>query len=393
MKSDDKKKFDIKEYFKSVTDVHFLMGCRFDVYLKLLKENKISPKRIPRILYIGAISLAFYPFALAEEVFCKLFVYPFTKLKTPLFVLGHWRSGTTYLFELLGEDPQFVYLNPASTYTVNNYLFMRKAIDKFQGNNIGNGRPMDNMDYTIESPSEETFSISAMSTKSCMNMVVFPQNYRYYADYMFTNDMTMEERMEWEKNYKHILQKAVYEDGRDRKVKKASDLKRLILKSPDNTARIEEILHLFPNARFVNIVRNPYKVEKSTMGMIDQCIGMMSFQDIPDREDIMDYVVDMYADVYHRYLNERSMIPEGHLIEIKYEDFVKKPYEHLEKIYKTLGIKGFAKAAPNFKKHIEGVKDYQVTKSEIEPLLKKKVNEKLGFAFEAFGYEMEDVEE
>ncbi|WP_427846519.1 sulfotransferase [Aromatoleum aromaticum] len=33
------------------------------------------------------------------------------RIKPPIFVLGHWRSGTTHLHNLLSLDPQFAYPN------------------------------------------------------------------------------------------------------------------------------------------------------------------------------------------------------------------------------------------------------------------------------------------
>ena len=391
-KDKNKKKFSIKEYWKETTDVHFLLGCRFDVFMKLLSENhfKIAPKRIPRVLYIGAISAVLSVPALAEEVYCKFKVYPFTKLKSPLFILGHWRSGTTYLFELLAEDSQFTYMNPASTYTTNNFLFMRKVIDNFMESGIGDGRPMDNMDYNIESPSEETFALASRNTRSCMNMVVFPKNYTTYYRYAFTKRMTMDERMQWEQDYLHILKKVVYEDAKQQGLTKPSEYRRLLLKSPDNTGHVEELLHLFPKARFVSIYRNPYKVIKSTLNMLEVSLPMLYFQEIPDREIIMDYLVDMYEDIYRAYLEEIGSVPKGHLLEIRYESFVKEPLVYLKRIYKELGIPGYKKAEPNFIRHIESVKDYKTNRFVIEPELKAKINRRLKFAFDYFGYEMEE---
>ena len=47
------------------------------------------------------------------------------------------------------------------------------------------------------------------------------------------------------------------------------------------------------------------------------------------------------------------MIPKDNLVEIKYEDFVKKPFETLESLYDKLDIKGFEEVKPFFNRYIK----------------------------------------
>lgn len=370
------------------------MGCRLDIYWKLLCENnfKISIKKLPRVALIGLYSLVLFPFALIEEAFSQLFVYPFTKLKSPVFILGHWRSGTTYLFELMACDEQFAYFNPASTYTTNNFLLLRSLIDRVQSKEVGDSRPMDNMSYTIDSPSEETFAMASRGTKSCMNMLVFPQDFARYRRYAFTKTLSLEERTLWEKKYIRILKKVVYEDRVSREGKNGgrAETRRLLLKSPDNTCRVAELLHLFPNARFIHIYRNPYRVVKSTINMIDSVMDMLSFQKIPPHEVIEDEIINLYRDLYMSYMEEEKQIPREHIIEIRYEDFIKEPLHYLKQIYTKLGIRGYRRAETAFRARMEQSKDYQPNQFQIDEGLKAKINAKLKFAFDYYGYEMEN---
>lgn len=382
-------RFNWKKELKSITDVHFLMGCRLDIYWKLLCENnfRISLKKLPRVVLIGLYSLVLFPFALIEEAFSQLFVYPFTKLKSPVFILGHWRSGTTYLFELMACDEQFVCFNPASTYTTNNFLLLRRLIDRIQSKEVGGSRPMDNMAYTIDSPSEETFAMASRSTKSCMNMLVFPQDFTRYRRYAYTKTLSIEERALWEKKYIRVLKKVVYEERNGRSGKSE---KRLLLKSPDNTCRVAELLHLFPNARFIHIYRNPYRVVKSTINMIDSVMDMLTFQQIPPHDVIEDEIINMYRDLYMSYMEEEKQIPREHLIEIRYEDFIQEPIHYLKGIYAKLGIKGYRRAEPAFLARIKQSKDYQPNQFFIDEKLKAKINRELKFAFDYYGYEIEE---
>ncbi len=96
--------------------LHFLFGCRFDVLVRLLWHNRrhIRPGRLPQVFWLLLVSLILWPFALLEELFCCFVVYPCRLNQDPVFVLGHWRSGTTYLHNLLCCDHSLAYLDPVA---------------------------------------------------------------------------------------------------------------------------------------------------------------------------------------------------------------------------------------------------------------------------------------
>ena len=48
--------------------------------------------------------------------------------------------------------------------------------------------------------------------------------------------------------------------------------------------------------------------------------------------------------LYHKYESDKKFIPEGNLIEVKFEDFEADAMGMTENIYKSLSIPGFAEA-------------------------------------------------
>ena len=84
------------------------------------------------------------------------------------------------------------------------------------------------------------------------------------------------------------------------------------------------------------------------------------------------------------------MPPEDY-IDIKYEDFCKDPEGYVKQIYDHLGIDGFEEAKPYFDAYLESQKNYQKNKFELTPELRDKINAKLGFYFEHYGYEMQKI--
>ena len=89
------------------------IGYSMTVVLSLIIKNKLSLKYFLRIVILVLINIINYPFRTYE----RLFINPRFKhkdlSKAPVFIIGHWRSGTTHLHNLLCQDSQMAY---ASTY-------------------------------------------------------------------------------------------------------------------------------------------------------------------------------------------------------------------------------------------------------------------------------------
>ena len=81
---------------------HQLFISNIFVWFKLLRDNKIEWKFLNKILQISLISLITTPFQLLQQVY--LFPLKIRKKELdhdPVFIIGHWRSGTTHLLSLI----------------------------------------------------------------------------------------------------------------------------------------------------------------------------------------------------------------------------------------------------------------------------------------------------
>jgi hypothetical protein len=97
--------------------------------------------------------------------------------------------------------------------------------------------------------------------------------------------------------------------------------------------------------------------------------------------------VHAYRVQMQSYLAERSLIPPGHLVEIRYEDLDARPMVELEKIYKTLALGDFESVRPRFDRYLESLGGYEANRFTFPHDIVDTVNENWGFAFEAFGYQ------
>ena len=99
--------------------------------------------------------------------------------------------------------------------------------------------------------------------------------------------------------------------------------KQLLLKSPTNTSRIKQLLEIFPDAKIIHIYRNPYSVCLSTRKLYNDIFPLFSLQEPVSPEEAEEVQFQVYEQMYKKYFLEKEYIPEGNLIEIKYEDIVR----------------------------------------------------------------------
>ena len=79
---------------KLISLAHPLLITKFPVFCRYVAGNShdICKKYYPQIAVCGLASLLLTPFVCAENLLCRNAVKN-SVVKSPLFVLGHWRCG------------------------------------------------------------------------------------------------------------------------------------------------------------------------------------------------------------------------------------------------------------------------------------------------------------
>lgn len=367
---------------KKINLSHNLLGCRFDNWMRLLRENPITPENKKQVRFMSLVS-----FLLGIPAFFEwlIFYIPIkrTKLKKdPVYIVGHWRTGTTYLQNLLTRDPQFAWFDPIRTVSFNNCILMKKPLEWFMTklHLLSGARPMDNLEYALDLPMEEVFAQATISTQAIAHMLVFPDGGKgvKYIETAFIDEQPEKKQQEWKKAYDYILKKITY----------LYKGKQLLLKSPENTCRIGMLKKCYPGSKFINIYRDPYVTIMSTANMFKKEMALFCLNEKPSDEFIEDTIIDLFERIYRKTFNELYAMPESDYIDICYEDFCKAPKDYLKQIYEHLGLEGYEEALPHFEKYLESQKDYKKNKFNLKPELRDKINDRLGFYFEHYGYEM-----
>lgn len=377
------KKTEIKKK-NGIFKAHYLSACRLDNWFRLLKENKfhISRDRIPQFLYMLLTSILLAPFSLLESIIFGLPIRKHKMKKDPVFIIGHWRSGTTYLQNLLSRDKQFGWCDPVSTTTFCNSYLLGWLTAGIQSKVLDQARPMDNMDYKLDLPMEDVFALNLISTHSIIHLMAFPDNYERYLRESFIDELPPRSQEEWRRSTMYVL----------KKISLRKKGKQLILKSPDHSCHVGQLMEMFPDAKYVNIHRDPYVTVMSTINMFKKQMALIRLTDVPENFDEMleDVVVELFKHIYEGLfaLEDRGAYKEKALVNVAYDELSGDPEGCLRKIYSELELPGFDEALPYFREHIDSVKQYKKNKFELDPQLRDKINDKLGFYFERYGYEM-----
>jgi hypothetical protein len=152
---------------------------------------------------------------------------------------------------------------------------------------------------------------------------------------------------------------------------------RFISKNPSNMARVGIIMQAFPEAKFIFIYRDPYKTVESFYRFFHEVLPAVQVQQTGN-ELSRKRVAQIYADMINRYFEERKLIPEENLIEIRFEDFKKDIPGNLAMIYTKLGIDGFDENRDKLSGYLESQKSYRQVKYDIDPETIRWVNEYAG---------------
>jgi len=347
-------------------------------WFRLLVENRFDVHIffLPRILFVSLTTLFIIPFRLLEEIVYGRRIEN-AKPKPPLFILGHPRSGTTFLHYVLSKDPELAFSSTYEVMTPHQFLTMGWLWRSLYKLAMPSTRPMDNLKMGADLPLEEEFALSLMSNASMMNGFYFPKRWLFYLrKYALFENGSEADVATWKRHFLYFLKKLTVKHGN----------KRLLIKSPGNTSRIKQILELFPEAQFIHIHRNPYEVYVSFERLFEKLIPVVGLQQV-SREDVSLCVLECYKGMMGKYLEYRALIPEKQLCEFRFDEFIDKPLQLLEAAYQHLGKENFAEARPFFKEEILNHAHFQQNKYEISEELKEKIYSEWKFAFDAFGYD------
>ena len=356
---------------------HTLQGVRAPTWFRLLWNNRnaIDVKYLPKLAVLSAPILLNYPIQLYESYRFDSAIKA-TKITSPIFILGHYRSGTTLLHELLCTHEEFGFCNTNQTLNPLTFLTTGKLTRSLIQTFIPSTRPMDNMLLGVDKPMEEEFALACMTIASLAHSFYFPSNAHQIFDHaVLMQDDSM--KKEWSMQYEYFI----------KKIASINPNKTLLLKSPGNTGRVAELLTLFPDARFIHIHRNPFEVYKSTVHLYNNLLPLHGFGRVDDKF-VSNFIISSYQKIYKKYIEDIKELSSSQLIEIPYDRFVANPIDEISTIYEQLNIQNWSNSESQIKAEIQNRKNYQTNSHRpLEEKLETEIKSKWQFMFDKYNYE------
>lgn len=356
-----------------------LLGSTMTTFLKTLSNGRVSPEHYLKTVLTFLIILVATPFRWYESLYYYLFVQKSQKLQDPVFIIGHWRSGTTYLHQILAQDRQMAYITTYQT-VFPHYLYSKFLFLPFMKSQMPENRPGDNVRLVAKNPQEDEFALSNINPYTYYQFMYFPEEYSKFYDQFIRFQDQYRIIEQWKKDYVKMVVKACYNTRGEIPV----------LKNPCNTGRILTLLEIYPNAKFVHIVRNPVVVFLSSRKFFTELLPTLWFHPVDH-----DFIEDMILDIYERLLKDilalKKLIPEGNYIEVRFEEFEDEPIQDLERLYEQLGIPHFQQARQKFEEYVRKMSGYKKNKYlAIEEDVLNRILDRWGFAMEEWNYELPD---
>jgi hypothetical protein len=353
----------------------------FRTWLRLLANSGgMDPGQLPRAFFVTLSTLLTGPLRAYERLRYGSSVSRTPIHPAPIFIIGHWRSGTTFLFHLLCQDPDLGYLTTFQAMAPGFCLLGEGTVKRPLGWLARKRHPtreIDNIPLLFDSPEEDELAMANLSPYSFLHSYTFPRRAAdIFERYVLFDGPADSAVAEWSRIYLDLLRKATLRSGG----------KRLAIKNCSHTARLRTLLGLFPDARFIHIYRNPYDVFQSTRHLYVTVLRRAQLQVVASGE-IETFILRFYPELLQRFLVDRALIPPGHLVEVRYEDLEEQPLEQMRRVYESLGLPGFTRAEPAIRAYLASVAGYKKNVYQMDHGVIAKVNEHWGFAFDEWGYD------
>ena len=354
----------------------FWDGIIISGWLRLLVRNRfmIVPRRIPMAVIITVLAVMNSCLGAVQALFLGRKIAR-TEIKDhPIFIIGHWRSGTTLLHELMVVDERHTYPDTYACFCPNHFLLSRHFIRPLLAFLIPARRPMDNMPVGWDRPQEDEFALCNMGIPSSYLTQAFPNRPPQDQEYLDLEAVPAEALTRWKRAFVWFL-----------KCITLTSPKRIVSKSPPHTCRIKVLLGLFPQARFVHIFRDPYSVFPSTLHLWHRHYRDQGLQ-TPKYAGLEEQVFDTFNHIYEVFERDRGLIAPGRLSEVSYEALVADPVGQMRRIYEELELGEFDKVLPALEQYVAGQADYKTNRYAMSPETRAEITRRWSSFIHKYGY-------
>ena len=292
----------------------------------------------------------------------------------PLFIIGHWRSGTTLLHELAMLDDRFCCPNTYQCLAPGHFLLTEDTVTSALAWIMPAKRPMDDVAAGFDRPQEDEFALMNLGAPSPYRRMAFPMTSPAVPEALDLEKLSAADRELWRRALRRFLAMLAVRDPR-----------RPVLKSPPHTARLGVLAEMFPEARFLHVVRDPFVVFPSTLRLWRSLHAVQSLQ-VDDGSQLEAYAFAAFEEMYAAFDRDRGRLAPGQLHELRYEDLVADPVGRLAEAYERLDLGGFDRVRPALEAQARSMKRYRTNTFRHDPRLVAEIARRCRPFIERHGY-------
>ncbi len=355
---------------------HPLSGANLGTLAKVVGRSGLPSKPLSATA-IGLAALARWPFSTAERLVMESRLPAAADLSAPVFILGHWRSGTTHLYNIMCKGEAWGFVPPVATGLPWDLFGLARVFNSVLERALPEHRYIDNIPVTPDSPQEDEIAVANMSDLSFYHGIYFP---RTFADHirrgLFFDGCSDDEIDKWKERFTYLLRKLyMYQDD-----------KPLLIKNPVYTGRVALLREMFPQAKFIHIHRNPYEVFASMRNFYAKLLNQFALQNY-EHVDIDETILSVYDRMMHTLERDMAGLPEDVYLEMRYDELDHRPMESVERIYSTLALPDFDMARPKFETYLASVESFKKNKFAYSDEAAAKVESRWRYFVDKWGYE------
>ena len=357
--------------------VNTLVGADWNTFKTVTKGQHIAPEKKTKFFLTKVICRILSTCVPFQERKYKKLLADKPMENDPLFILGHWRSGTTFVHNIFAQDKHFGYTTTYQTVFPHYVMALQGFFKPTMGWLMPDKRPTDNMELAPDLPQEEEFAINNSCPFNYYNFWFFPEKMNEYCDrYLTFKAITPKEEQAFKDNFEKLVKISLWNTNGTQ----------YLSKNPPHTGRLKTMSELFPNAKYIFLMRNPYTVFESTRSFYTNTIKPLELHSIP-LEQMEQNILRNYMELYRAYKEQKKYVPEGNIYEVRFEDIEQDALGITEKIYRDLNIPGWEEARPAIEKYIGGKKGYKKNIYNYDPRTVELMNQHWGDVLDEWGYE------